>query len=87
MEKKLKVKKLNTSQTEMVDNLCESIVCAKDKEYWVETLQSCVKDFSEIEDLETLDKVLDVSSAHNLEAYPAAILYHSNERRSENEEC
>lgn len=85
--KKLKVKKLNTSQTEMVDNLCESIVCAKDKEYWVETLQSCVKDFSEIEDLETLDKVLDVSSAHNLEAYPAAILYHSNERRSENEEC
>ena len=84
--KKFKTTKLNESQGEMVDNLCESIVCAKDKEYWVKTLESCVKDFSEIEHLETLDKVLDVSSAHNLQTYPAAILYHSNERRSQKEQ-
>ena len=82
MAKKLKTKKLSESQSEMLDNLCESIVCARDKEYWVKTLESCVKDFNEIEKLEALEKVLTISGNHNLETYPAAILYHSNERQS-----
>jgi hypothetical protein len=29
-----------------------------------------------------LKEVLDISNTHNLEAYPAAILYHSNEKKS-----
>ena len=82
MLKKLKAKKLNDSQGEMLNNLCESIVCAQDKEYWVKTLESCVKDFNKIEKLQTLEKVLSISGDHNLEAYPAAILYHSHERKS-----
>jgi hypothetical protein len=82
LAKKLKTKKLNNSQGEMLDTLCESIVCARDKEYWVKTLESCVKDFNEIEKLEALEKVLTISGNHNLETYPAAILYHSNERQS-----
>jgi hypothetical protein len=57
-------------------------VCAREKEYWVKTLESCVKDFNEIEKLEALEKVLTISGNHNLETYPAAILYHSNERQS-----
>jgi hypothetical protein len=58
-------------------------VCAKNKESWVETLESCVRDFNEIESLHALKEVLDVSSQHQLEEYPAAILYHSHERQSE----
>ena len=77
--KKLKVKELTEEQDDMASNLCESIVCSHPKEYWGETLKSCVKDFNEIENLETLKEVLDISAEHNLEPYPSAILYHSHE--------
>jgi len=79
MIEKLGVKELNDSQEDMLNNLCESIVCAQDKEYWGETLESCVKDFNEIENLNTLKQVLDISAQHTLDTYPAAILYHSDE--------
>ncbi len=77
----LKVSKLSEAQEEMVSNLCESIVCSHNKEYWGETLESCVKDFNEIENLNTLKEVLDISAQHTLETYPAAILYHSHEKQ------
>ena len=77
----LKVSKLSEAQEEMVSNLCESIVCSHDKEYWGETLESCVKDFNEIENLDTLKEVLDISAQHTLETYPAAILHHSHEKQ------
>ena len=77
-----KAKEASEAQMEALDKLCESIVCSKDKESWVETLESCVKDFNKIQHLDTLDEVLDISNTHNLEVYPAAILYHSNERKS-----
>ena len=71
---------LTENQEEMIANLCESIVCSENKESWVETMESCVKDFEEIQNLHTLTKVLDISNEHKLELYPAAILYHSNEK-------
>ena len=77
----LKVSKLSEAQEEMVSNLCESIVCSHNKEYWGETLESCVKDFNEIENFDTLKEVLDISAQHTLETYPAAILYHSHEKQ------
>tara|TARA_R100000152_G_C6770911_1_gene197250 strand:+ start:62 stop:2029 length:1968 start_codon:yes stop_codon:yes gene_type:complete len=77
--KKLKVDKLNSDQEDMVSTLCESIVCSQAKEYWGETLESCVKDFNEIENLNTLKEVLDISAEHTLDTYPSAILYHSHE--------
>ena len=82
MVKQLSVKELSEAQQDMVSNLCESIVCSQTKEYWGETLESCVKDFNEIETLTTLKEVLDISAKHSLEAYPAAILHHSHETKS-----
>ena len=82
MAEHLKVKKLDEGQEDAVSRLCESIVCARNKECWVETLESCVRDFNEIESLHTLKEVLDVSSQHQLEEYPAAILYHSHEKET-----
>ena len=76
----LGVSKLSEQQEEMVSNLCESIVCSHNKEYWDKTLESCVKDFNEIENLTPLKEVLDISAQHTLEEYPAAILYHSDEK-------
>ena len=80
--KKLKVKELTSDQEDMASHLCESIVCSQPKEYWGETLESCVKDFNEIENLETLSEILDISVEHTLETYPSAILYHSHETKS-----
>ncbi len=80
MASHLKVEELSQSQEEMLSSLCESIVCSQNKESWDKTLESCVKDFNKIEDLDTLREVLDISSEHSLETYPAAILYHSHEK-------
>ena len=82
MATQLDVKELSEAQQDMLSNLCESIVCSQTKEYWGETLESCVKDFNEIETLTTLKEVLDISAKHSLEAYPAAILHHSHETKS-----
>ena len=83
MMENLGVDKLSDSQEETVASLCESIVCSENKESWAETVKSCVKDFNEIENLHTLTEVLTLSTDHKLELYPAAILYHSNEKKSE----
>jgi hypothetical protein len=80
ISKKLKVDSLSSDQEDMVNTLCESIVCSQAKEYWDETLESCVKDFNEIENLNTLKEVLDISAEHTLDTYPSAILYHSHEQ-------
>ena len=82
LKDKLKVGKKGFSkeQEKMVDKLCESIVCATEKENWSDQMISCVNDFNIIEKLGTLDAVLNVSESHKLELYPSAILYHSNER-------
>ena len=81
MKKKLKANELSDEQSDMVSTLCESIVCSQTKEYWAETLESCVKDFNEIENLNTLKEVLEISATHSLETYPSAILYHSHEAK------
>ena len=80
ISKKLKIDSLSSDQEDMVNTLCESIVCSQAKEYWDETLESCVKDFNEIENLNTLKEVLDISAEHTLDTYPSAILYHSHEQ-------
>jgi hypothetical protein len=82
LKDKLKIGKSGFSkeQNKMIDNLCEAVVCSTDKENWTDQIVSCVNDFNVIERLGTLDGVLDISEAHKLELYPAAILYHSNEK-------
>jgi hypothetical protein len=64
----------------MLSKLCESVVCATEKENWSDQIISCVNDFTAIEKLGTLEGVFKISDAHKLELYPSAILYHSNER-------
>jgi hypothetical protein len=80
MLEKLGVESLNENQDAMLSRLCESVVCASEKENWQKTVISCVNDFTEIEKLGTLDGVFEISDSHKLELYPSAILYHSNER-------
>ena len=80
MLKKMGKKRLNKEQKEMIANLCESVVCGAEKENWTNVMISCVNDYTNIESLNILSEIYDVSDAHKLEIYPSAILYHSNER-------
>jgi hypothetical protein len=73
-----KTESLNEVQKEVVDKLCESIVCASDFQDWNDQAENCVNDINLIEELHTLNDVLDISGEHELETYPSAILYHSN---------
>ena len=77
MLEKLGAEKLDEGQEKMISKLCESIVCATDKENWTESLISCVNDFNEIEKLGAMEEILNLSESHKLEIYPSAILYHS----------
>jgi hypothetical protein len=61
----------------MADKLCESIVCATEMDEWMNQLENCIVDINQIQELHTIDKVLDISAEHELETYPSAILYHS----------
>ncbi len=81
MLKKINKKKLNKNQTSMINKLCESVVCSTAKENWTNLAISCVNDFTNIEKLSILNEVYDVSDSHQLEIYPSAILYHSNEQK------
>ncbi len=80
MKTKIGKKRLNKQQKEMLNKLCESVVCGSEKEKWTSTMISCVNDYTNIENLSILNEIYDVSDAHKLEIYPSAILYHSNER-------
>ena len=73
----LKKKDLNEDQKKTVSNLCKSIVLAKDEKMWKRTLNSCIKDFNKISDLPMIKEIAKISEDHNLENYPAALLYHS----------
>ena len=40
-------------------------------------MKSCIKDYEKIEKLSPLNEVLEISAKHELDSYPAAILWHS----------
>ena len=80
MLEKLGTESLDKNQETMLEKLCESVICSSEKENWQNTVVSCVNDFSQIEKLDTLNGIFEVSESHKLEIYPSAILYHSNER-------
>jgi hypothetical protein len=73
----LNIKKFNKLQEQMLDKLCEAVVCSANLENWNEQLISCVNNFENIESLGIMDDILNISSEHQLDTYSSAILYHS----------
>lgn len=74
---KYNTQELNEAQNLIVDQLCEAVICASDVEHWEIEVKNCVNDIENIQELQTLDEILEVSSEHELTVYPSAILYHS----------
>ena len=77
-------KRLSKEHKQMLESLSESVVMSKEMEEWESTAEACIKDFNNIEDLEVMPEVLDVSEKHEVFSSPAAILYHSKKIKAEN---
>ena len=80
MKEHFKVKNLNADQKKLARQLCESVVLAKNQNLWTRTVSSCVKNLDKIEKLSVLPEILEESNKHEVECYPAALLYHSKKK-------
>jgi hypothetical protein len=83
MKDKLSIKRFSKKNDKMLDSLCEAIVCSTDVENWTQKAFSCVSNLEEIQTLDVLPEILEISANHELDNYSAAILYHSNEKKEE----
>lgn len=70
-------KRLSKNQKSLLGNLVESVVVSTEKQEWTNKLKECIADFNQIEKLDTLPEILNISVEHEVVSYPAAILYHS----------
>lgn len=75
------LKELNDNHKDLIVKLCESVVCAKEQKQWKRTLLSCVKNIDNIQKLDVMPDILEVSAKHELSDYPSAILYHSKNHK------
>ena len=80
-QKHKNLKELNDNHKDLIVKLCESVVCAKEQTQWKRTLLSCVKNIDNIQKLDVMPDILEVSAKHELSDYPSAILYHSKNHK------
>ena len=77
LKENLNIKKFTKVQEQILDKLCEAVICSTDIEKWNEEIISCVNNFENIESLGIMDDILNISNEHQLDSYSSAILYHS----------
>lgn len=82
LKKNLNIKKFNKQQENILDSLCESIVCSTSIDKWEDEIVSCIKNFDKIESLGVNSNILEIANIHQLDTYPAAILYHSTQNEN-----
>jgi hypothetical protein len=82
IKKSLNIKKFNKEQENILDKLCEAVICSTSIENWKEELSSCIKNFDKIESLGVNSNILEIASIHQLDIYPAAILFHSTQNEN-----
>jgi hypothetical protein len=70
---------MSKQKKEMVTQVCESIIIAKDADEWEPTLTEIVEDLDKLSSLNINAKVLELGSQHQLDDLSSAILYHSTQ--------
>jgi hypothetical protein len=76
---KFGLKRMSKQKKEMVTQVCESIVIAKDSIDWESTLSEIVQDLDKLSSLAVNQKVLELGCQHQLDDLASAILYHSTQ--------
>jgi len=77
IKEKYKVKKISKTQSDIIDKLLESVIASTEKDNWANKMEECISQPENLEKLESLKGIAEISEKHQLQDYPAAILYHS----------
>ena len=70
---------MSKQKKEMVTQVCETIVIAKDVCDWEEALAAVVNDLDSLTGLNVHKKILELGCQHQLDDLSSAILYHSTQ--------
>ena len=68
---------ISDEQKSLISQLCESVVCSKERNQWKRAMLACIKDTDKIANLSTIHDILEIGASNELTEYPSAILYHS----------
>jgi hypothetical protein len=79
MKKANNIKRLSKDKKSLLEELCKTVVISCEKSDWEKQVKSCVADFNHIENLSPLPEILNISSDYEIELYPSALYYHSND--------
>lgn len=71
---------INEGHQSLIAQLCESVVCSKEKNQWKRAMSACIKDVQKIGSLSTIKAILEIGARNELTDYPSAILYHSKNK-------
>ena len=76
-KKHKKLDSISDEQKSLISQLCESVVCSKERNQWKRAMLACIKDTDKIANLSTIHDILEIGASNELTEYPSAILYHS----------
>jgi hypothetical protein len=79
MRKHLKKKRLSKGEKVLIDELCESVIIAEERDKWESKIVECVENRDSIESLGILGEVQRIADGHGLGLYSAALLYHGKD--------
>lgn len=78
-----KIKRFNKSHQKLLSELCSKIIVSSETDNWHKDFEAIVKDSEKIMDLDTLPGINEICAEHQIEEYPAALLYHSKKIKNE----
>ena len=76
VKKNFKLRKLNAEQIDVVGDICEKIVCAKDMNDWLEAANQCINNNEELDKLSVKPEIEQIAEEYELNNYSAALIYH-----------
>ena len=83
LKKHYNIKRMSAQKKTLASELCKTIVTSVEKDLWESEITACVKNVDKIESLQALEGITDLSGEHDLDLYPAALLYHSKKDSQE----
>ena len=83
MKKSHKIKRLSKDKKSLLDELCKTVVISCEKDQWKKNIEACIDNFENIEKLSPLREILDASHENQMELYPSALYYHSQQNSQE----
>jgi hypothetical protein len=72
---------LKASEESLINDLCESIITSSEKSLWTDKLEACVENSENIESLDIINRIQQLSLEYDLDLYSSALLYHSDRRK------